>query len=249
MTPPPQIGFSQRIQIEWMEQTASLVLAGMARQEIKHHLQESLRTKLSVGGKAQRGNREKAISILLRIWLVGPAEWPIIRQRGLDLLKSLPIHERLPIHWGMSMAAYPFFGSVAEVTGRLLNLQETVTSVQVQRRLRERYGERETVHRAARRVLSVFTDWGVLQRTTSKGVFRLRDKPYFVQQEEVMAWMLTARLAVDDGNPQLVHSLVQSPSFFPFHVQIPSLRMLNETQGLHFVNHGFDDQPLIGLEA
>ena len=56
------------------------------------------------------------------------------------------------VHWCMCMAAYPFFGTVADATGRLLRLQGTAAAAQIQRRLRERLGERETVARAARRV-------------------------------------------------------------------------------------------------
>jgi hypothetical protein len=45
-----QIGFSQRIRLEWLEQTARLVLAETARQAVLDALQELLHDKLSVGG-------------------------------------------------------------------------------------------------------------------------------------------------------------------------------------------------------
>ena len=72
MSTPMQIGFSQRIQLDWLEQTAALVLAGQTREQIEATLQECLHDKLSVGGTAQRGNREKAITILLKIWVSVP---------------------------------------------------------------------------------------------------------------------------------------------------------------------------------
>lgn len=46
-----------------------------------------------------------------------------------------------------------------------------VAAAHVQRRVHEQYGERETVSRAARRVLRSFLDWGVLQETESKGIY------------------------------------------------------------------------------
>lgn len=67
-----QIGFSQRIQLDWLEHTAALVLAGQTREQIDAALQGFLSDKLSVGGTAERGNREKAITILLRIWVSVP---------------------------------------------------------------------------------------------------------------------------------------------------------------------------------
>ena len=60
----------------------------------------------------------------------------------------------------------------AEATGRLLHLQGTAAAAQVQRRAREQLGERETVSRAARRILQAFVDWGVLLETNEKRIYR-----------------------------------------------------------------------------
>jgi hypothetical protein len=67
-----QIGFSQRVRLEWLEQTADLVLAGNGKVAINNALQLLLKDKVSVGGEAVRGNREKIITILLRTWLTVP---------------------------------------------------------------------------------------------------------------------------------------------------------------------------------
>ena len=70
------------------------------------------------------------------------------------------------------MAVYPFWSSVATQVGRLLRLQGSAAAAQVQRRIREQYGERETVARRARYVLRSYLDWGVLQETGAPGVYR-----------------------------------------------------------------------------
>src|SRR5437764_12100172 len=169
MSTPLQIGFSQRVQLDWLEQTAALVLAGQTREQIETALQECLRDKLSVGGAAQRGNREKAITILLKIWASVPKYLQPFRDEGLDYLQRLPHADHIALHWGMTMAVYPFFGAVAETVGRLMRLQGTCAAAQIQRRMREQLGERATVARAARRILRCFVDWGVLQET--QGVY------------------------------------------------------------------------------
>ncbi|MBF0371565.1 MAG: hypothetical protein HQL52_19170 [Magnetococcales bacterium] len=244
-----QIGFSQRIQLSWMERTANLALAGMDRKEVTASLQEILQEKLSVGGTAQRGNREKAISILLRIWLTGCPQWPFIRDKGLELIRELPERQHLPIHWGMAMAVYPFFGAVAEATGRLLQLQETISSAQVQRRLRERYGERETVFRAARRVLRVFADWGVLEDTPTKGIYRLKEEKRFINSEAVSLWMVVARLAAGEGKPESIRTLTQHPSLFPFQIGMPSQKVLEAWDGINVIHHGFDEKMMVSLQS
>ena len=85
--PTNQIGFSQRVRLEWLEQTANLVLAGNDKVAISDALQKLLKDKVSVGGQAERGNREKTITILLKIWLSTPPELETLRIKGLELLK------------------------------------------------------------------------------------------------------------------------------------------------------------------
>ena len=138
-----QIGFSQRVRLEWLEQTANLVLAGNDKAAINDALQELLKDKVSVGGQAERGNREKIITILLKTWLTVPSELESLRVEGLELLKRVPRRDHLAIHWGMVMAVYPFWSGVAVQVGRLLRLQGSAAAVHVQRRAREQYGERE----------------------------------------------------------------------------------------------------------
>lgn len=124
-----QIGFSQRVRLEWLEQTANLVLAGKERSAVSDALQELLIDKVSVGGNAQRGNREKIVTILLKAWLTVPTELETLRVEGLDLFKRSPQHDHLAIHWGMVIAAYPFWSGVAVQVGRLLRLQGSAAAV------------------------------------------------------------------------------------------------------------------------
>jgi len=71
----------------------------------------------------------------------------------------------------MVTAVYPFWSGVAVQVGRLLRHQGPAAAAHIQRRVREQYGEREPVSRAARRVLRSYLDWGVLQETDTKGIY------------------------------------------------------------------------------
>jgi len=114
MSTPIQIGFSQRVQLDWLEQTAALVLAGQTREQIETALEERLRDKLSVGGTAPRGNREKAITILLKIWVAVPKWLQPLRDDGLDHLRRLPYDDHIALHWGMTMAVRWHFDSIEQ---------------------------------------------------------------------------------------------------------------------------------------
>ncbi len=239
MSQTAQIGFSQRIQLDWLEQTATLYLAGNTREQIQDTLQDILQDKLSVGGKAQRGNREKAITILLNTWVSVAKDITGLRDDGLDLLKQLPVQDHLSLHWGMSMAAYPFFGSVAETAGRLLQLQGTVAATQVQRRLREQFGERETVSRAARRILRCFIDWGVLQDTDDRGVYKPAPVRT-IEDTKLVAWLIEAILLASDSHTKPLQAIIQSPALFPFSLSLPSMTQLADNNRLELFRQALD---------
>jgi len=236
-----QVGFSQRIRVEWLEQTANLVLAGNDKKSINNSLQEMLEDKVSVGGKAVRGNREKAITILMKTWLTVPRGLEAFRDEGLEVLQGLPRKDRIAVHWGMALAAYPFWGAVAAHTGRLLRLQGTTTAAHVQRRVREQYGERETVSRAARRVLRSFIDWGVLRETENKGVYA-QGEQYSIQEPKLIAWMVEASLRARPNETATIKDLLESPSIFPFRLaHISAEHLTSLSPRLEILRHGLDD--------
>lgn len=235
-----QIGFSQRIRLDWLEKTAQLVLAGQTREQIEPELQALLRDQLSVGGNAVRGNREKAITILLRTWVSVSDDLKPLRDDGLEHLRRLPPEDHLALHWGMSMAAYPFFGAVAEATGRLLRLQGSAGAAQVQRRIREQLGERETVARAARRILRCFLDWAVLQESTVNGVYQVAPaRP--VSDKKVAAWLVEAALTASGARAAPIKLCIQSPALFPFSISPPDAFELNGGGRLEVLRQGVDE--------
>jgi hypothetical protein len=236
-----QIGFSQRVRLEWLEQTAILVLAGNDKSAVNEAFQELLKDKVSVDGRAERGNREKIITILLKVWLTVPTDLESLRMDGLELLKRIPRGDHLAIHWGMVMAVYPFWASVATQVGRLLRLQGSAAAAHIQRRVREQYGERETVSRAARRVLRSYSDWGVLQETGEKGVYPAA-LPQAVDDTSVMAWLVEASLHSRANRSSPLKDLFDSPSLFPFSLTpMRAERLIASASRLDILRHGLDD--------
>jgi hypothetical protein len=236
-----QIGFSQRIRLEWFEQTANLILAGKDKATINDSLQDLLQDKVSVGGKSVRGNREKVITILLKTWLTVPLELEKLRDDGLEILQGLPRKDRIAVHWGMTLAAYPFWGAVAAHTGRLLRLQGAAAAAHVQRRVKEDYGERETASRAARRVLRSFIDWGVLNETGDKGVYG-QGEQYSVEEPKLITWMVEASLRARLNESAAINDLLVSPTIFPFRLaHISAEHVASLSPRLDKLRHGLDN--------
>ena len=236
-----EIGFSQRIRLEWFEHTARLILAGNDKAEINDSLQVLLREKVSVGGASIRGNREKVITILLKTWLTVPREREKLRDEGLEILQELPRKDRIAVHWGMVLAAYPFWGSVAANTGRLLRLQGTASAVHVQRRVKERYGERETASRATRRILRTFIDWGVLNDMPDNGVYD-QGQQYWIEEPRLIAWMAEASLFARSNGSAAIRDLLASPNIFPFRLaHLSAEHLASLSPRLDILRYGLGD--------
>jgi hypothetical protein len=238
-----QIGFSQRVRLEWLEKTANLVLAGNDRAAVNDALQNLLKGKVSVGGRAERGNREKIITILLKTWLAVPSGLESLRVAGLELFQRLPRSDHPAIHWGMVTAVYPFWAGVAAQTGRLLRLQGSAAAAQVQRRVREQYGERETVSRAARRVLRSYLDWGVLRETGEKGVYE-SNGVLPIDDPGLISWLVEAVLRSRTDGVMPLRELLGRPDLFPFRINpLPGGALLaGGSSGIEILRQGLDEE-------
>ena len=233
-----QTGSSDRIQPTYptgvvRTRPLNLILAGNDKAAVNDSLQEMLKNRVSVGGQAVRGNREKVITILMKTWLTVPRDRQMLRDEGLQIFQRLPPKDRIAVHWGMVLAAYPFWGAVAAHTGRLLRLQGTATAAHVQRRVREQFGERETASRAARRVLRSFIDWAVLNETQDKGVYE-HGQQYPVEEPALIAWMVEASLY--SQFKQICRH--QRPAGRSEHVPIPSRPRVTRASGFPFASPG-----------
>ena len=236
-----QVGLDRFIRLAWLEKTSSLVLAGNAPKEIKTILQQDLSDSFRSTRTDVRGSLDKTITILMKIWLSVPAELEAFRKSGLVLLQEMPRQEQIAVHWGLIMAVYPFWSGVATQVGRLLTLQPAVTAAQVQRRVREQYGERETVSRRARYALRSFVDWGALKETERKGVYQAAPA-LDVTDPRLAAWMVEASLHARKSGSAPLKDVIRSPGLFPFALKSISADHLQVSNGrISVARHGLDD--------
>ena len=236
-----QIGIDRLIRLKWLECTSNLVLAGNDENAVKNELEQVLTTAFPSSSSSKRGSVSKTLTILLKTWLRVPRDIHFLRDAGLELLQSVKKTDRLAIHWGMIMAAYPFWGAVAGQTGRLLRLQETVAASQIQRRLREQYGERETVSRRVRYVIRGFIDWGVLQETKEKGVYS-QGLTRAIDNPKLISWLIEASLHSRPNAAAAIKDLLDSTSLFPFRLaHLSAEHLVTASPRLEMLRHGLDD--------
>ena len=154
------IGFDRKIHLSWLDATAEWTAQGLTAAEVRTQLERLLEGQ--VAGDGPHNARGKTITVLLHIWVAVPDALVPFRDEGLVLLRGRSGRDRLPVHWGMCLATYPFFREVAATTGRLLALQGTAALSQIVRRMTESWGERSTLTRAVQRVVRSFVEWGIL---------------------------------------------------------------------------------------
>jgi hypothetical protein len=209
------VGYNRTVRLAWLEHTAQLMAMGRSEKQILEALREMLKDQLSVGGEPERGSREKTITLLVKTWVRVPRGLEGFRDDGTRLLQETPTEQHLALHWGMTMAVYPFWRVVAETAGRLLALQGTTATASIQRRVLEQFGQRETVARSARYVLRAFVEWGAVDETEMQGVYRAAVR-HRITTRGASLWLVEAMLhSTKDGASDL-KSLLESPALFPF---------------------------------
>ena len=210
------IGFDRKIRLSWLDATADWAAQGLSAVAIRTRLDRLLDGE--VAGKGPHSARGKNMTVLMHVWVLVPETLVQLRNEALNLLDARSCRERLPLHWGMCLATYPFFRDVTETTGRLLALQGRAALSQIVRRTTESWGSRSTVARATQRVVRSFVAWDVLGETHERGVFVPATKAE-VTDSAVAAWLLEAGLVNSDQREQPLSGLTNAAFFFPFNLR------------------------------
>ena len=211
------IGFDRKLSLSWLDATADWTAQGLPAAAIRKRLDRLLDGQVAGGGP--HSARGKTMTVLLHLWVLIPDELGPLRDDGIDLLRGRSGRDRLPVHWGMCLATYPFFRDVAATTGRLLALQGRAALAQIVRRTTESWGARSTVTRAAQRIVRSFVGWGVLAETGERGIFAPAPR-IAVHDGGTAAWLLEAGIAAAGHREYPLRSLAGQASFYPLDLRL-----------------------------
>ena len=240
-----KLGIKQTVQMHWMDKTVQMMLAGLKEKEIRSELDEFLSTQKQSGGIGERGKKTYGMAIsLLAAWFSPEERLAEFRNDALDLARIMPVRGWLPLHWAVISAAYPFWFNVAKQTGRLLNLQDQVTQSQIFNRLKEQYGDRETVARNARYTLRSFVAWGALKDSKAKGCYE-RNSLANIVDPNLAILMFESALLATPGAKGALGVLLKNPAFFPFHLPVVTGDFISQrSDRIDVVRYGLDDELL-----
>ena len=206
----PRIGFDRCIQHNWA--TAALQVRGglLSLEQLQGLLAEGVE-----GTDARR----KTLLVLKRLWLEPRAELVDYVTRGAELSKAQPEESPLVWNWGVAIAAYPFFGKVAELVGRLSDLHGDCTTAEIHRRISEIYGESVGTARSTSRVFQSLESWGCLERV-EKDKRLLRLPTLAVKSDRAVSWLLEGALRYT-GKALGVQTLQALAVLYPFTFEQP----------------------------
>lgn len=207
------LGFDRRVKLNWLDEVAGLVL----REPDPTSVRTTLHTRLSdeIAGEEAR---VKTITLLCRVW-ANPPVAAHLRDEALQFLPTLVPAERLWLHWGLTLLAFPFFRDVTATVGRLLRLQGRCTVGQVTDRMISTWGERSTLVRATQRTLRSLVEWEVIAEQEARGVFTA-PTPRVTESHQLTFWLLDAALYAHQNEGIALTELTHLSELFPFSLAV-----------------------------
>jgi hypothetical protein len=238
-----EIVFRRKVRAIWLDHGMALAAQGLLWNQAKPALVEPVAAE-NPGAETIR----KVLEHVRRIWFQPPENCIALRSAALAMFRSSNSQAtRTLLNWGMAIAAYPFVGSVGEALGRLLKLQHEANRADIQRRLREQYGDRDFVSRITRYDVSSFLDWGVIAETKRAGVY-LPGKQVQPKNPEQVAWLGEAVLISRGANQMAFSQLCHHPVLFPISVETFNASILRANPRLKVARQGLNED-VVSLET
>ncbi|MFP4164370.1 MAG: hypothetical protein ACLFVE_10340 [Chitinispirillaceae bacterium] len=240
------VGIKQVVRLEWYDYALDMVLDGLSKEETRKRLDAYISEREQSGGYGERGAQAytKAVTQIMKCWVTPESDLRSFRDRALELARHTERRSRVVLHWAVTMASYPFWLRVAELTGRMLNLQESITQSQIRQRCYELFGERSTIERSTRRVIRSFVAWNVLKDSAVKGCYR-RSEPITVAEPKALSLLVEAALWALPGGKIEMRQLQTFPAFFAFDIPPINGSIIESANSCITVErYGLDDELL-----
>ncbi len=204
------IGFDRKIRLDWLDAAASAEKDIGDINEIRQFLHGFLEPEIPTYAA-----RRNTVAVLTRIWSRVPEEHAGIRDRALDLLPVSNTQDRIWLHWGMTLLAYPFFRDIVTAISRSLLYYDCFTKAEILKKIKEDWGERTTLKRAAERVISSISEWGIVVRDKETGKYDL-PLQLTTNNKLVEIWLLEAALLSSQTHYVPLDQALSIPEVFPF---------------------------------
>ena len=215
------IGLSQKIKLEWLNEMISMLLSKADEKQIKEHLDDYFSYEIK-----SETNSRKTKTILMNIWLGKDKTSSYLQKQALELISRFPKYS-LVIHWCMIMTAYPVFADICRVIGQISRFQEIITNNQIKQKMFDEWGERSTLFYSIEKTIMTLKNLGVLV-PIKQGSYFIRK--YNIDNDEIILFMLESFLLTDNKSSRTFVELQNLACFFPFNYKINEALVLNDSR-------------------
>ena len=205
------VGFDRFIAIEWADFALELASQNDTESDQKISI---LKEWLAIKVKGKDSIRKTA-NVLTRLWIDTDSEVTYLKTKALQLYPQVLKEDRIVLHWGMALVAFPLFRETVLQIGRILSLQESFQRIEVHRRVVERYSNQGTIPRSVDRIIQSLVNWEILSKA-GRSYSSAKSKAV---AEKIQAWLVDALLLAQPEHRILVNDLFRTPELFPFDFQ------------------------------
>jgi hypothetical protein len=225
----PTLGFDRYIPLAWADYALDLAIAGLDQPSLKAWLESQM-----AGKDAAR----KTANLLANLWLNSFVETAQLRSQALVLALQLTSQERLILHWGMSLANFPFFRNVAANIGRLIRIQGDFRRVEIRQRMLETYSNQGSIPRLVDRILQTLCDWHILLGIQDGLYSAVTELP--IVDPRLTAWLLESALVNQPSLTLPISDLIRLPELFPLSLPATSAAIVRASSSFAISREGSD---------
>jgi hypothetical protein len=204
------LGIDRTIKQAWLDLALDQLAEFPAPDDLRAFLGTRLQAEL-----LNEARRARTAGIIVKIWSDIPARVVPLRTDALAILPTITSNERVWLHWGMALVAFPFFRDLAGIIGRLLAHREELSPSQVYERIFRHWEDRAVTRRAVHRTLSTLLDWGVLEQVGARKRYRAATG-LSTRSRVLQVWLLEAILRAGPAAQIETRQLRRIPEAFPF---------------------------------
>lgn len=206
------IGFNRNIFLPWLDAAASFAAETQDARDIRRRLEPVVGQTIT-----SPHNRRKAIDILIHIWVKTAQEAPELHAEAVQRFQSaVSLRDRLWLHYGLTIVAYPFFREVAAAIGQLGRNQERITPGVLKQRLAAERGPLGSMYKAVERVVFSLRDWGLLSDCDKANEYLICPQAPAAGGKDVEKWLLACALHAHPADEVPFIDLLRLPELFPF---------------------------------
>jgi hypothetical protein len=206
------VGFDQKVQLHQLDYMAQAI-TDCDQQNLYQKIDDYLAREIS-----NERTRNKTRTLIFKIWYHLPDAHRDVQRQALAFFPQLTAQERLLLHWGLTILAYPFARDFIQELGYFFRLQEGVSTKQLKRRMKQLYGDRRRVEVATEAMLTTLRSWGVL-RSSQPGI-QQKTEPIQVTSPHLKQWLTEVLLLATQVTAMRKEQINDHPLFFPFEFQV-----------------------------